>query len=119
MESLESREDQGGPVLVLLRYNVPTYCNNMLHPSMLEGWEDWTLAKEPGGRNNNSGTASRVQGGGRSLNAVEERHIMAKGNTPALLRLRCHAKRRKAVLACIASAGSPMLNLKNKVHKVR
>ena len=56
---------------------------------------------------------SGVQGGGRSLNAVEERHIKAEGNTPVLLRLRCHAKGRKTVLACTASTGTPTQSSKN------
>ena len=54
---------------------------------------------------------SGVQGGGRSLNAVEERHIKAEGNTPVLSR--CHAKGRKTVLACTASVGTPTQSSKN------
>ena len=63
-QSGTSGEDQGGPVLwlqvgivaykgynfkikfpILFRYNSPTYCDHMLNPNILDGWEDCTLAK--------------------------------------------------------------------------
>ena len=44
----------------------------MLYPSMLDGWEAWTLAKESDKDINHQRRASRDQGGGRSHDEVEE-----------------------------------------------
>ena len=44
----------------------------------------------------------------------QERHIKAKGYTPALLRLMCHTKGRETVLVSTASAGTPLQDLKTE-----
>ena len=81
----------------------------MPNSSILDGWEDWSLAKESAKDINLPGRTSGDQGGERSHNEVEERHIQAEGTSPVLLRLRCIIKgRRGTVLDHTARAGAPM-----------
>ena len=97
----------------------------MLNPSILDGWEDYTLAEElylaKAATITGEHPETRVKE--EAPNVVVRKYTSGtEGNSPALLRLRCVTKGKKGtVLVLTASAGTPSRNkyLKNKVHKVR
>ena len=110
----------------------------MLNPSILDGWEDYTLARqlylakaatitgEHPGTKVKEEAPNVVIRKYTSGSTHQEGHIRkytsgTEGNSPALLRLRCVTKgKRGIVLVLTASAGTPSRKkyLKNKVHKV-
>ena len=97
----------------------------MLNPSILDGWEDYTLAKQlylaKAATITGEHPETRVKE--EAPNVVIRKYTSGtEGNSPALLRLRCVTKgKRGTVLVLTASAGTPSRKkyLKNKVHKVR
>ena len=93
----------------------------MLNNSILDGWADWTLAKESGKDINLPGRTSEDQGGGRSHNEVEEWHIQAEGSSQVLLRLGyiTTGRKRGRLGSHRQRRHSNAAKLKNTVHKVR
>ena len=96
---------------ILLHYNSPTYCNHMLNPSILDGWEDYTLAKQlylaKAATITGEHPETRVKE--EAPNVVVRKYTSGtEGNSPALLRLRCVTKGKKGtVLVLTASVGTP------------